>query len=128
MEQYEDDQHTRRRVLTNAQVLGFIGRYWLRRRWLLGHPRQAKRHGEADPLRAPSLVTSRRVPQRTRHPQEPPRLRALHAVDAGVNILRLRQTPTKRKLGCRAVEQLRAGGRASEADVQLERELEFIAL
>jgi len=34
MDQYEDDEVTRQRVLTNGQVLAFIGRYWLRRRWL----------------------------------------------------------------------------------------------
>jgi ATP-binding cassette subfamily B protein len=35
MDQYEDDEVTRKRVLSNGQVLAFIGRYWLRRRWLL---------------------------------------------------------------------------------------------
>jgi hypothetical protein len=35
MEQYEDDESTRRRVLTNGQVLAFIGGYWMRRPWLL---------------------------------------------------------------------------------------------
>ena len=31
MEQYEDDEHTRRRVLSNGQVLAFILGYWKRR-------------------------------------------------------------------------------------------------
>ncbi|HEY5072728.1 MAG TPA: ABC transporter ATP-binding protein [Caulobacteraceae bacterium] len=35
MEQYEDDESTRRRVLSNGQVLAFIGGYWRRRPWLL---------------------------------------------------------------------------------------------
>jgi ATP-binding cassette subfamily B protein len=35
MEQYEDDERTRRRVLTNSQVMAFIGGYWRRRAWLL---------------------------------------------------------------------------------------------
>jgi ATP-binding cassette subfamily B protein len=34
MEQYEDDEVTRKRVLTNGQVLAFIARFWARRRWL----------------------------------------------------------------------------------------------
>jgi len=34
MEQYEDDESTRQRVLSNGQVLAFIAAYWLRRRWL----------------------------------------------------------------------------------------------
>ena len=36
MEQYEDDEAARKRVLSNTQVLAFIGGYWLRRPWLLG--------------------------------------------------------------------------------------------
>jgi ATP-binding cassette subfamily B protein len=36
MEQYEDDESGRRRVLTNTQVLAFIGGYWARRPWLMG--------------------------------------------------------------------------------------------
>jgi ATP-binding cassette subfamily B protein len=32
---YEDTDDTRQRVLSNAQVLGFISGFWLRRRWLL---------------------------------------------------------------------------------------------
>ena len=36
MEQYEDDEQTRGRVLSNAQVMGFILRYWSRRPWLIG--------------------------------------------------------------------------------------------
>jgi ATP-binding cassette subfamily B protein len=35
MEQYEDDESARRRVLTNGQVLAFIAGYWRRRPWLL---------------------------------------------------------------------------------------------
>ncbi len=35
LEQYEDDEAVRRRALSNAQVLGFIGGYWRRRPWLL---------------------------------------------------------------------------------------------
>ena len=35
MEQYEDDESTRRRVLSNGQVLAFIAGYWMRRRGLL---------------------------------------------------------------------------------------------
>ena len=31
MEQYEDDENTRRRVLSNGQVLAFILSYWRRR-------------------------------------------------------------------------------------------------
>jgi len=34
MEQYEDDEATRRRVLSNSQVLAFIAGYWRRRPWL----------------------------------------------------------------------------------------------
>jgi ATP-binding cassette subfamily B protein len=34
MEQYEDDEVTRRRVLSNSQVLAFIAGYWRRRPWL----------------------------------------------------------------------------------------------
>jgi ATP-binding cassette subfamily B protein len=34
MQQYEDDEATRRRALSNAQVLGFIAGYWRRRPWL----------------------------------------------------------------------------------------------
>ncbi|HRD45448.1 MAG TPA: ABC transporter ATP-binding protein [Caulobacter sp.] len=34
-EQYEDEEVTRGRVLSNGQVLAFIARFWLRRRWLL---------------------------------------------------------------------------------------------
>jgi len=34
MEQYEDDELTRRRVLSNSQVLMFIAGYWRRRQWL----------------------------------------------------------------------------------------------
>jgi ATP-binding cassette subfamily B protein len=32
---YEDAEETRKRVLSNRQVLGFIARYWKRRPWLL---------------------------------------------------------------------------------------------
>jgi ATP-binding cassette subfamily B protein len=32
---YEDEEETRGRVLSNGQVLAFIARLWLRRRWLL---------------------------------------------------------------------------------------------
>jgi ATP-binding cassette subfamily B protein len=35
MEQYEDDEATRKRVLSNSQVLAFIGGYWRRRPLLL---------------------------------------------------------------------------------------------
>ncbi len=35
MEQYDDDERTRARVLSNGQVLRFIASYWLRRRTLL---------------------------------------------------------------------------------------------
>ncbi|HYE47164.1 MAG TPA: ABC transporter ATP-binding protein [Caulobacter sp.] len=35
-EHYEDEEVTRGRVLSNGQVLAFIGRLWLRRPWLLG--------------------------------------------------------------------------------------------
>ncbi len=35
MEQYDDDESRRRRVLTNGQVLAFIGGYWARRPWLM---------------------------------------------------------------------------------------------
>jgi len=34
MEQYEDDEATRRRVLSNGQVLAFIASYWRRRPWM----------------------------------------------------------------------------------------------
>ena len=34
MEQYEDDEATRRRVLSNGRVLAFIAGYWRRRPWL----------------------------------------------------------------------------------------------
>ncbi len=34
-EQYEDEEETRGRVLSNGQVMAFIGGYWLRRPWLL---------------------------------------------------------------------------------------------
>ncbi|HEY1446936.1 MAG TPA: ABC transporter ATP-binding protein, partial [Caulobacteraceae bacterium] len=34
MDQYEDDEVTRRRVLSNSQVLAFIAGYWRRRPWL----------------------------------------------------------------------------------------------
>jgi ATP-binding cassette subfamily B protein len=34
MEQYEDDEATRRRVLSNGQVLAFIAGYWRRRPWM----------------------------------------------------------------------------------------------
>src|SRR5579862_6418037 len=34
MDQYEDDELTRRRVLSNGQVLAFIAGYWRRRPWL----------------------------------------------------------------------------------------------
>jgi ATP-binding cassette subfamily B protein len=34
-EQYEDEEVTRERVLSNGQVMAFIAGYWLRRRWLL---------------------------------------------------------------------------------------------
>jgi ATP-binding cassette subfamily B protein len=36
MEQYEDDEHSRRRVLSNRQVLAFILSYWRRRPALIG--------------------------------------------------------------------------------------------
>ncbi len=35
MDQYEDDEAARRRVLSNGQVLAFIATYWARRPWLL---------------------------------------------------------------------------------------------
>ena len=35
LEQYEDDEASRRRLLSNAQVLRFIGGYWARRPWLV---------------------------------------------------------------------------------------------
>jgi len=35
MEQYEDDEVARKRVLTNGQILAFIGGYWRRRQMLL---------------------------------------------------------------------------------------------
>ena len=35
LEQYEDDEAGRRRVLSKVQVLGFIGGYWRRRPWLM---------------------------------------------------------------------------------------------
>jgi ATP-binding cassette subfamily B protein len=35
MDQYEDDESTRARVLSNSQVMAFIATYWGRRRWLL---------------------------------------------------------------------------------------------
>ena len=35
MDQYEDDEATRARVLSNGQVLAFIAAYWARRPWLL---------------------------------------------------------------------------------------------
>ena len=34
-EQYEDEEVTRGRVLSNGQVMAFIASFWLRRRWLL---------------------------------------------------------------------------------------------
>ena len=34
-EQYEDEEVTRGRVLSNGQVMAFIAGFWLRRRWLL---------------------------------------------------------------------------------------------
>ncbi|MGH7023373.1 MAG: ABC transporter ATP-binding protein [Caulobacteraceae bacterium] len=34
MDQYEDDEATRRRALTNGQVLAFIAGYWRRRPWM----------------------------------------------------------------------------------------------
>lgn len=34
-EQYEDEEVTRSRVLSNGQVMAFIAGFWLRRRWLL---------------------------------------------------------------------------------------------
>jgi len=34
-EQYEDEEATRARVLSNGQVMAFIAGFWLRRRWLL---------------------------------------------------------------------------------------------
>src|SRR5579872_2616931 len=33
MDQYEDDEENRARVLSNGQVLAFIAGYWNRRRW-----------------------------------------------------------------------------------------------
>ena len=35
MDQYDDDEVTRERVLSNGQVLGFIAGFWARRAWLL---------------------------------------------------------------------------------------------
>jgi ATP-binding cassette subfamily B protein len=35
MEQYEDDESARRRLLSNREVLSFIAAYWKRRPWLL---------------------------------------------------------------------------------------------
>ncbi len=35
MDQYDDDEVARARVLTNGQILAFIGGYWRRRPWLL---------------------------------------------------------------------------------------------
>jgi ATP-binding cassette subfamily B protein len=35
MDQYDDDESTRARVLSNGQVLAFIASYWVRRRGLL---------------------------------------------------------------------------------------------
>ncbi|HWE99608.1 MAG TPA: ABC transporter ATP-binding protein [Caulobacteraceae bacterium] len=35
MDQYEDEETERKRVLSNVQVLAFIGRYWARRPWLM---------------------------------------------------------------------------------------------
>jgi ATP-binding cassette subfamily B protein len=35
MEQYDDNEATRQRVLSNRQVLGFIAGFWRRRRLLL---------------------------------------------------------------------------------------------
>jgi ATP-binding cassette subfamily B protein len=35
MDQYDDDEVSRERVLTNGQVLGFIAGFWARRPWLL---------------------------------------------------------------------------------------------
>src|ERR1041385_4079992 len=35
MEQYDDDEAAGERVLSNTQVLGFLGRFWLRRWGLL---------------------------------------------------------------------------------------------
>jgi ATP-binding cassette subfamily B protein len=35
MDQYEDDESTRARVLSNSQVMAFIASFWGRRRWLL---------------------------------------------------------------------------------------------
>ena len=35
MDQYDDDEVTRKRVLSNGQVLAFIGAYWGRRPWLM---------------------------------------------------------------------------------------------
>ena len=36
LEQYEDEEVERKRLLSNRQVLGFIGHYWARRPWLVG--------------------------------------------------------------------------------------------
>jgi ATP-binding cassette subfamily B protein len=36
MEQYDDDEASRERVLGNTQVLGFIAGYWARRPWRIG--------------------------------------------------------------------------------------------
>jgi hypothetical protein len=35
LEQYEDDESARRRLLSNREVLGFIAGYWKRRPWLV---------------------------------------------------------------------------------------------
>ena len=35
MEQYEDDEASRARVLGNGQVLAFIAGFWGRRRWMV---------------------------------------------------------------------------------------------
>src|SRR5512135_2645257 len=35
MDQYDDDEAGRERVLSNSQVLGFIAGFWTRRPWLL---------------------------------------------------------------------------------------------
>ena len=36
MEQYEDDESNRRRLLSNREVIAFIAGYWRRRPWLVG--------------------------------------------------------------------------------------------
>jgi ATP-binding cassette subfamily B protein len=36
MDQYDDDEIGRERVLSNVQVLGFIAGFWARRRWMVG--------------------------------------------------------------------------------------------